>query len=296
MLGDLKVRICRFLDKAGHVQFGYERGEGTFLLKLEDGDLYGRRVPTDTQAQLVKRLAPVVPTQIICIGLNYRRHAEETGASMPERPIMFVKGINSLQNPDDPIVIPTTAASNEVDYECELAIVIGRGPKGEPCKNVSRAAALSYVAGYTAANDVSARDWQLKWGGGQWCRGKYFDTFCPLGPVLVTPDEIPDPQNLAIRTRLNGALVQDWTTSDMIFGVAQLIEFLSASCTLPAGTVLLTGTPHGVGMAAKPTPRFLRPGDTVAIEIEQIGRLTNTVRLESACEGADSDTPCSGAS
>lgn len=275
------MRICRFLNGAGNVEYGYERGDQTLLLKLEDGNLFGRRVPTDTPADVSKLLAPVAATQIICIGLNYRRHAEETGAAIPERPIMFVKGINSLLNPDDPIEIPTTAASSEVDYECELAVVIGRGPDGQPCKNVSQATALSYVAGYTAANDVSARDWQLKWGGGQWCRGKYFDTFCPLGPVLVTPDEIPDPQVLSIRTLLNGDMVQDWTTSDMIFSVAQLVEFLSSSCTLPAGTVILTGTPHGVGMAAKPAPRFLLPGDEVSIEIERIGRLTNSVSLES---------------
>lgn len=274
------MRICRFLNRAGKVQFGYELGDQTLLLELEDGDLYGRRVPTDKPAEVSKRLAPVAATQIICIGLNYRRHAEETGAPIPERPIMFVKGINALQHPEDPIEIPTTAASSEVDYECELAVVIGRGPEGQPCKNVSRDAALSYVAGYTAANDVSARDWQLKWGGGQWCRGKYFDTFCPLGPVLVTADEISDPQNLTIRTRLNGELVQDWTTSDMIFDIAQLIEFLSASCTLPAGTVLLTGTPHGVGMAAKPSPRYLREGDSVSVEIERIGTLKNHVCLE----------------
>jgi 2-keto-4-pentenoate hydratase/2-oxohepta-3-ene-1,7-dioic acid hydratase in catechol pathway len=181
-----------------------------------------------------------------------------------------------LQNPGDPIEIPVTAASDEVDYECELAVVIGK-----PCKNVKAADALSYVLGYTCGNDVSARDWQLKWGGGQWCRGKTFDTFCPLGPCLVTADEIPDPQALAIRTILNGETVQDWNTNDMIFSVAQIIEFLSASNTLPPGTVILTGTPHGVGMASKP-PRWLKPGDTVTIDIEHIGQLTNLVVLEGA--------------
>jgi 2-keto-4-pentenoate hydratase/2-oxohepta-3-ene-1,7-dioic acid hydratase in catechol pathway len=181
-----------------------------------------------------------------------------------------------LQNPGDPIEIPVTAASDEVDYECELAVVIGT-----PCKNVKAASALSYVLGYTCGNDVSARDWQLKWGGGQWCRGKTFDTFCPLGPCLVTADEIPDPQTLAIRTILNGETVQDWNTNDMIFSVAQIIEFLSASNTLPPGTVILTGTPHGVGMASKP-PRWLKPGDTVTIDIEHIGQLTNLVVLEGA--------------
>ena len=147
---------------------------------------------------------------------------------------------------------------------------------GRPCRNAKAADALSYVLGYTCGNDVSARDWQLKWGGGQWCRGKTFDTFCPLGPCLVTANEIPDPQTLGIRTLLNGTAVQDWSTNDMIFSVAQIIEFLSASNTLPAGTVILTGTPHGVGMASKP-PRWLQPGDTVTIDIERIGQLTNPV-------------------
>lgn len=170
--------------------------------------------------------------------------------------------------------IPTHFASEEVDYECELAVVIGH-----PCINVTRATALDYVLGYTCANDVSARDWQIKKGGGQWCRGKFFDTFAPLGPVLVTPDEIPNPNALAIRTILNGETVQDWNTNDMIFDVSALVEFLSGSTTLLPGTVILTGTPHGVGMAAKP-PRWLKPGDTVTIETERIGRLTNPVVLE----------------
>jgi 2-keto-4-pentenoate hydratase/2-oxohepta-3-ene-1,7-dioic acid hydratase in catechol pathway len=276
------VRIVRFIEASGEVKSAYERGDNAFLLDLPDGDLFCRRVETDKPAAIRKRLAPVVPTQILCIGLNYRRHAEESGAPLPQRPILFTKGINALQNPGDPIEIPTTAASDEADYECELAVVIGRGPQGESCKNVARDRALDFVAGYTAANDVSARDWQLKWGGGQWCRGKFFDTFCPLGPVLVTPDEIPDPQTLRIRTLLNGEAVQDWSTSDMIFPVAELIAYLSASRTLPAGTVILTGTPHGVGMAAKPTPRYLRAGDSVSIDIERIGVLTNPVRLERA--------------
>ena len=161
-----------------------------------------------------------------------------------------------------------------MDYECELAIVIGK-----TAKNVKREDAFHYVLGYTAANDVSARDWQIKKGGSQWCRGKTFDTFCPLGPVVVTPDEIPNPNDLGIRTILNGETVQDWNTNDMIFDVPALIEFLSGSTTLFPGTVILTGTPHGVGMAATP-PRWLKPGDSVTIEIDRIGALTNPVALE----------------
>lgn len=164
------------------------------------------------------------------------------------------------------------ASSDKVDYEVELAVVIG-----QRAKNVARAQALSYVAGYTVANDVSARDWQLERGGGQWSRGKSFDTFCPLGPALVTPDEIPDPQNLQVKTVLNGQTMQDWNTRDMIFDVATLIEFLSHETTLWPGTVILTGTPQGVGMARTP-PVFLRVGDTVLCEIEGIGALSNPVR------------------
>ena len=179
-----------------------------------------------------------------------------------------------MQNPGDPILIPTHLASKEVDYECELAVVIKKA-----CKNVSRRDALRFVLGYTCANDVSARDWQKKKGGGQWSRGKSFDSFCPLGPCLVTADEIPDPSGLAIRTILNGETVQDCNTGDMIFDVPALIEFLSGSTTLLAGTVILTGTPHGVGMAATP-PRWLAPGDTVSVEIDKIGMLTNPVQSE----------------
>lgn len=240
-----------------------------------DGDLYTSYRVTSTEDSVAKLLAPIVPTQILCIGLNYRRHAAETNAKIPERPILFVKGINTLQNPGDPIEIPQHLRSDEVDYECELAVVIGKA-----AKNVSRANALDYVLGYTCCNDVSARDHQIKLGGGQWCRGKFFDTFAPLGPRLVTRDEVPDPNALKIATILNVDRVQDWTTNDMIFDVPALIEYLSGSTTLLPGTVILTGTPHGVGMAARPQPRWLRPGDTVSIEIEGIGTLTNPVRNE----------------
>jgi 2-keto-4-pentenoate hydratase/2-oxohepta-3-ene-1,7-dioic acid hydratase in catechol pathway len=185
-----------------------------------------------------------------------------------------LKGVNAVQHPGDPIVIPGHMASAEVDYECELAVVIGKA-----CKNVSRDRALDYVLGYTCANDVSARDWQIKRGGGQWCRGKTFDTFAPLGPRLVTADEIPNPNALPIATILNGVRVQDSTTADMIFDVPRLIEFLSGSTTLVPGTVILTGTPQGVGMAATP-PRWLQPGDVVTIDIQGIGQLTNPVIAE----------------
>ena len=267
------MKLIRFLDQQGLIHTGCEQDDGT-VTRLE-GDLFGSFQDTGEPYEVVKLLAPVVPTQILCVGLNYRHHAEETGGKIPERPILFVKGINTLQNPDDLILIPTHLPSQEVDYECELAVVIGK-----PCKNVTRDEALDYVLGYTCANDVSARDHQIRLGGGQWCRGKFFDTFCPLGPRLVTRDEMPTPNKLKIATILNGERVQDWNTDDMIFDVPTLIEYLSGSTTLLPGTVILTGTPHGVGMAVKPSPRWLKPGDTVSIEIEKIGTLTNTVALE----------------
>ena len=215
------------------------------------------------------------PDKVICIGLNYRKHADEGNQPHPEFPVVFMKMPSSVTNPDDPIVLPRKLESTKVDYECELAVVIGR-----ECKNVSPEKALDHVLGYTCANDVSARDWQLQYGGSQWCRGKTFDTFCPLGPCLVTRDEIPDPNALQIRTLLNGEVMQDWNTDDMIFDVPTLIEFLSGSTLLLPGTAIFTGTPHGVGAARKP-PVFLKDGDTVSIEIERIGTLTNPVVAES---------------
>lgn len=268
------MRIIRYQDPESRSHYGVEL-DGGRAVRVE-GDILGDYSVTDETASVAKLLAPIVPAQIIGIGLNYRQHAAETGAKVPAYPIVFYKTPNAVQNPGDPIVLPRRLRSDEVDYECELAVVIGRA-----CRNVSREEALDYVLGYTCANDVSARDWQIKFGGSQWCRGKMFDTFAPLGPRLVTTDEIPDPQTLGIRTILNGDTVQDWTTGDMIFDVASQIEFLSGSTTLVPGTVILTGTPHGVGMAADP-PRWLRAGDSVTIQIDSIGALTNPVVEEEA--------------
>jgi 2-keto-4-pentenoate hydratase/2-oxohepta-3-ene-1,7-dioic acid hydratase in catechol pathway len=266
------MRLIRYLDPRGRICHGSEDADGR-AWRLE-GDPFAAFALTRAPAEIARRLAPIAPVQILGIGLNYRRHAEETKAKIPEYPILFFKGVNAVQDPDGPIVLPGHLASAEVDYEGELAVVIGK-----TCRNVARANALDYVLGYTCANDVSARDWQKKWGGSQWCRGKTFDTFAPLGPCLVTADEIPDPNALSIATVLNGARVQDSSTADMIFDVPRLIEFLSGSTTLPAGTVILTGTPSGVGMAAEP-PRWLKPGDVVSVEIGGIGRLTNVVTAE----------------
>lgn len=266
------MKIHRYLDDNHIARLCARADDGS--LEILEGDLFAGLVRTGKFVTGDRIQAPIVPVAILGVGLNYRRHAEESGAKIPEYPVLFSKPLTALQHPGAPILIPTALPSHEVDYECELAVVIGRR-----CKNVKRAEALDYVLGYTCANDVSARDWQLKKGGGQWVRGKSFDTFCPLGPCLVTTDEIPDPNNLTIRTRLNGKTVQDWVTKDMIFDVPTLIEFLSASTTLLPGTVILTGTPHGVGMAAKP-PTWLQPGDSVTVEIEGIGELTNPVSLE----------------
>lgn len=266
------MKIVRYQNLEGTISYGAVQADNS-ILRLE-GDPYAGLQPTQQPAKAAKLLAPIAPTQILGVGLNYRHHAQESNMAIPENPVLFMKGLNTLQNPGDPILLPTHLPSQEVDYECELAVVIGRA-----CKNVSRAEALEYVLGYTCANDVSARDWQIKRGGGQWSRGKSFDTFSPLGPCLVTPDEIPNPNALRISTTINGVRLQDWNTSDMIFDVPTIIEFLSGSTTLLPGTVILTGTPHGVGLAQKP-PRWLRAGDSVTIEIENIGKLTNPVALE----------------
>ncbi len=271
------MKIVRYQDAAGTVHYGRRHDDGQ-VTRLA-GDVFADPADTGETADVAKVLAPIEPRDILCIGLNYRRHAAEGNQPIPDFPVLFMKNSGTLQNPDDPIVLPRRLRSEAVDYECELAVVIGKA-----CHNVSKVEALNYVLGYTCANDVSARDWQMKYGGTQWCRGKTFATFCPLGPWLVTADEIPNPNALAIRTILNGRTMQDWKTDDMIFDVPTLIEFLSGSTMLAPGTVILTGTPHGVGGARKP-PVFLQPGDTVVIEIEGIGSLTNPV-VEEAVAGA----------
>ena len=236
-----------------------------------DGSLLGEWWLTKDIVPVDRLLAPLEPVDILCIGLNYREHAKESNSPSPQNPMLFIKAGNTLNHPGG--VIPLPKLSSQIDYEGELAVVIGKA-----AKDVSRQNALDYVLGYTIANDVTARDWQREksLGGGQFARGKSFDGFCPLGPVLVSADEIPDPNSLRIRTTLNGTLMQDGTTADMIFDVPALIESLSSTMTLRAGAVILTGTPSGVGFARTP-PVWMTDGDTIAIEIEQIGRLENSV-------------------
>ncbi|MGF1530521.1 MAG: fumarylacetoacetate hydrolase family protein [Puniceicoccaceae bacterium] len=265
------MRIARFEIDGGLV-FGSER-DGQFLRC--EGDLFGGLNETGDRVPIgAKLLAPISPPTIFAIGLNYRAHALEMKKPIPDHPVVTMKNPSAVLEPGGTIEIPTFLASDSVDYECELVIVMGRR-----CKNATPENAMDYVLGFTAANDVSARDWQQIYSGGQWCKGKSFDTFCPLGPVLVTTDELGNPDSLRISTFLNGLEVQSSSTSDMIFSVRDLVCFLSGSTTLEPGTVILTGTPPGVGIAQTP-PRFLRPGDEVAVEIEGIGRLVNRVANE----------------
>jgi 2-keto-4-pentenoate hydratase/2-oxohepta-3-ene-1,7-dioic acid hydratase in catechol pathway len=265
------MEIVRVETKAGDIRYACESGNRVYAL---EGDLYGAFSQGDELLEPVRRLAPVVPTAIYGIGLNYREHAEEMGAELPEYPVVFMKSPSSVLDPGRPIRLPRHLHSDQVDYECELAVVIGKR-----CKNVGPAEALDYVLGYTCANDVTARDWQASRSGGQWVKAKSFDSFCPLGPVLVTADRIPNPQILPLRTILNTEIRQESFTGDMIFSVAEIIAFLSGSTTLLPGSVILTGTPPGIGAAATP-PRFLKPGDEVAIEISGIGLMRNPVLAE----------------
>lgn len=267
------MKIIRYTDGNGNTHYANRKSDGS-ATRL-GGCLFGELRDTGETADVQKLLAPVQPVDILCIGLNYRQHAAEGKQPVPDNPILFMKNIGTLNHPGDPIRLPRQLRSDKVDYECELAVVIGK-----ECYNVTQADALDYVLGYTCANDISARDWQRDGGGNQWCRGKTFATFCPLGPCLVTTDEISDPNSLGLKTTLNGEVMQDWNTNDMIFNVPKLIEFLSASTLLLPGTVILTGTPQGVGAARTP-PVFLKDGDTVTVTIDQIGELTNPVVDES---------------
>ncbi len=218
-------------------------------------------------------VAPIPrPGKVLCIGLNYRDHARETGATIPAEPIVFSKFATAVIGPGSPIILPRV--SHKVDYEAELVVVMGR--RG---KNVPAAEAGSYIAGYMNGNDVSARDWQLEKPGKQWLLGKTPDTFAPTGPYLVTADEVADSCKLPIRLRLNGQVMQDSSTAELIFSVEQLIEHISKLVTLEPGDLIFTGTPPGVGMARKP-PVFLKPGDRVEVEIGGLGTLSNPVQAE----------------
>ena len=213
-------------------------------------------------------LTPVPnPGKIIAVGLNYLDHARETKMEIPKWPILFAKFSSSINGPDAPVVLPQDDPQG--DYEAELAVVIGR-----TAKTVSEADAMNYVAGYMPLNDVSARRWQFA--DKQWVRGKSPDTFCPTGPWLTTRDSVPDPHSLYIRMRVNGSTVQDSNTSNLIFRIPKLIEFISEAITLEPGDIIATGTPDGVGVFRKP-PAFLKPGDVMEVDIEGLGVLRNQV-------------------
>ena len=245
-------------------------GGASMLEYIEHGRSADRRTGGEAVSLGDARLhAPIArPAKIICIGLNYEDHAAETGQEIPEKPIIFAKYPNTIIGPGETIRIPPI--TEQVDYEAELAVVIGR-----TAKNVPEEEALEYVFGYTNGNDVSSRDLQFS-EGGQWTRSKSLDTFAPIGPYIATRDEVPDPQNLSIRCILNGEVVQDGTTSDMVFSVAELISFLSKGMTLAPGDIILTGTPAGVGFVRDPQ-LFMKPGDEVTVEIEGLSTLTNPV-------------------
>lgn len=231
--------------------------------------LNGKPFPADG----VRILAPVPrPGKVICVGLNYADHAAESGAPIPEEPVIFNKFSTSVCGHLDPIVLPRI--SSQVDYEAELVVVIGRGGR-----YLAEESALEHVAGYCCGHDVSARDWQLGKPGKQWLLGKTFDTFAPYGPHLVTADEVGDPGNLGIQLRLNGQTMQSSSTQQLIFSIPKLLAYISRVCILEPGDVVFTGTPPGVGMARKP-PVFLKPGDEVEVEVERLGTLRNPVVSE----------------
>ncbi|MBK9128130.1 MAG: fumarylacetoacetate hydrolase family protein [Phycisphaerales bacterium] len=264
------MKIVRFVTPDNHVGIGRLTRPGAAQPLL--GSLFDQPRFADTEVSIARLLPPIEPPNIFCIGRNYRAHAAETGSALPEKPMVFMKPTTALAAPDEPIVIPA-AAPGEVDFEAELAIVIGRR-----ARRVSEAEALDYVFGYTCANDVSARDCQRS--DKQWARAKGFDTFCPLGPWVVTADEL-DPDACLVRSRLNGQVMQSASTSEMVHSCRALVSYLSQAFTLLPGTLILTGTPEGVGMARTP-PVFLRPGDRIEVEIEGVGVLSNPVVSDAA--------------
>jgi len=262
------IRYKRADQLTAKVNFGILINDEVYKI---NGNIFSEFSLGDKVAALesVELQPPVEPENIIAVGLNYRDHAEESGLKIPERPIIFIKATNSLTGPDTEIILPQMAP-DEVDYEAELAVVIGK-----KCKNIEKNKVKDYILGYTCANDVSARDCQIKIDK-QWARAKSFDTFCPLGPVIETD---LDPDNCEISSILNGEIMQSSNTSNMIFDTAELVSYLSKNMTLEPGTVILTGTPKGVGFARKP-PVYLQAEDKIEIKIEGIGTLSNQVVKE----------------
>ncbi len=262
------MKLARFVSADGREVVGRLTAERAAQPLV--GELFGELAFSSESVRVHEFLPPVAPPNIFAIGRNYLGHVQETQARLPERPLIFQKATTALIGAGATIRLPD-GAPDEVDFEAELAIVIGR-----TARRVAPKSALDYVLGYTCANDVSARNCQRE--DKQWARAKGFDTFCPLGPWLVTVDEL-NPDDCAIRSRVNGELMQDARTNAMIHSCRDLVSYLSRQFTLLPGTVILTGTPEGVGMARQP-PKFLKPGDCVEVEIEGIGTLSNPVARE----------------
>lgn len=276
------MAICRVLNADGEPEYGlFKDGKVCLLSALTDdipagNEIFSRTAdwfadlsePTDWQPAPSTVLPPVpTPGKVICIGLNYRDHAIETGSEIPTEPVVFNKFSSTVIGHGDAIQLPSV--STKVDYEAELVVIIGK-----EAKNVSKEDAMDIVFGYTCGHDVSARDWQKGRPGGQWLLGKTFDTFAPIGPCMVTKEELPDPSDVRVRMHLNGEVMQDSTTAQLIFDIPELIAHLTQIVTLQPGDVIFTGTPPGVGAARKP-PVFLKPGDVCSVEIDGIGMLTN---------------------
>ena len=265
--------MARIIDEAGKVVLVAQGTDGT-LVRCEGESLIDPDLKvTDSPVKAERFLSPVDPRALVCVAASYRAHIEECNLTEQPEPAVFMKNPASATGHECPVVIPSVC-DDEVDYEGELAVVLS-----QDCYNVTEEQALERIAGYTVVNDVSARIWQLERGGGQWIRGKSFDTFAPMGPFLVTPDEVGSTDDLTIRTILDGEVVQEASTKLMIRGVAELISFLSQGTTLLAGTVVLTGTPEGVGWFRKPR-KLLRPGSAVSVEIDRVGLLVNSVVAE----------------
>jgi 2-keto-4-pentenoate hydratase/2-oxohepta-3-ene-1,7-dioic acid hydratase in catechol pathway len=264
------MRLARVRSQGAAGRLAVQRGDGFHAVDADMSSVLAGRTPEPESDALpdVSLMAPVEPGKIVCIGLNYMDHIRECGLDVPDEPLVFAKFPSSLAGPADPIRIPVELTAR-VDWEVELAVVIGRR-----ARDVSREEALDHVFGFTVANDVSARD--LQFSDGQWVRAKSIDSFCPVGPVVVTADEVGDPQALRLTTRVNGELVQDATTDLMVFDVATLISFCSRSFTLEPGDLLLTGTPWGCGEFMEPQ-RSLSTGDVVECGIDGIGVLRNPV-------------------
>ncbi len=261
------MKIVRFSYQG---EIGYGKLTDDQVYKI-NGDIFNQYQITSEKIALkdVELLSPVQPPNVIAIGVNYKKHAKESGHNLPDKPVIFINATNSVVGPEPNIILPSPAP-DEVDYEAELAIIIGK-----KAKNISKDKVGEYILGYTCANDVSARDCQRRIDK-QWARGKSFDTFCPLGPWIETELSA---DNCNIKSRLNNKTMQDSNTSDLIFDTSQIVSYISKNMTLLPGTVILTGTPEGVGFARKPAV-FLQKGDTIEIDIEGIGVLRNKVIVE----------------